>query len=435
MSDKKKSSEIKFDITDGKLGFCYGDGQKIVVPNNVKVIENVAFSLCKDVRELVIPASVETIEQGAFPEKIESITVAADNPVYESVGNTVIEKRTRKLVFAGRGSVPPSGIKIIGECALDNRKDLSELVIPDGTEELESAICAGAINIRRVVIPASVKKIAQGAFVNTDGIREFVSHSPYYFVDGGCLIERDDGTLIRACSGCVIPDSVKNLGKHCFGNEITELHFGAEVVSGMSGAFCQAMALGKLTVSPDNKVYRSENNCVIERESGMLVRGCRSSVVPKGVTEIGPYAFENSLALFRITLPDGVKRIHDYAFCSCVNLEEIVFPETLERIGRHAFMICDKIKQFDLPKSLRIIDPLAFGYCGGLRRVVIPAGVVRIGETPFFGCDALEELDFEDEVGWVCEGVEVGAEELHGEAAIKLLEEDSVMIKVGDETA
>ena len=82
-----------------------------------------------------------------------------------------------------------------------------------------------------------------------------------------------------------------------------------------------------IKVASDNKYYDSRNNCnaIIEKATGTLIAGCKSTKVPNGATKIGRFAFYNCSGLTDITLPESVKSIQHQAFQDCKNLKNITF--------------------------------------------------------------------------------------------------------------
>ncbi len=82
-----------------------------------------------------------------------------------------------------------------------------------------------------------------------------------------------------------------------------------------------------IKVASDNKYYDSRNNCnaIIEKATGNLIAGCKTTKVPNGVTRIGRYTFFGCSGLTDITLPESVKSIQHQAFQDCENLKNITF--------------------------------------------------------------------------------------------------------------
>ena len=89
-------------------------------------------------------------------------------------------------------------------------------------------------------------------------------------------------------------------------------------------------------------IKNSENDFLIE--NGILKKYVGPGgdvVIPEGVTEIGPGAFEPSRfedyeSLHSITFPQGLKIIGRRAFASCIALKEVTLPESVCEIGMAA---------------------------------------------------------------------------------------------------
>ena len=89
-------------------------------------------------------------------------------------------------------------------------------------------------------------------------------------------------------------------------------------------------------------------NCLIERESGRLILGCKSSDIPDdgSVKIIGSHAFRGIGGLesddrdcfSSVTLPDGLEVIEHHAFADS-GLKHIELPDSVRSIGAMAFML------------------------------------------------------------------------------------------------
>ncbi len=98
-----------------------------------------------------------------------------------------------------------------------------------------------------------------------------------------------------------------------------------------------------LTVTPENPIFYAEGNCLIERESMLLLGGTPTCVIPKGVKGISEFAFYRS-SMKHITIPEGVETIGGYAFGQS-DLESIAFPKAPIKIASSAFSYCRFLKK------------------------------------------------------------------------------------------
>lgn len=127
-----------------------------------------------------------------------------------------------------------------------------------------------------------------------------------------------------------------------------------------------------IEVSPDNKSFCSVNNCVLSKDKQVLIIGCKGSVIPDCVTEIGDYAFRGCEGLERITIPSNVQKIGRQVFASCTNLKEVVIENGVQEVGYGAFQYCTSLTNIVLPDSIRNLSTEDFRGCTALSEESLP---------------------------------------------------------------
>ena len=172
-------------------------------------------------------------------------------------------------------------------------------------------------------------------------------------------------------TGVVIPEGVTEIGDFAFSN---------------------CPSLENILVSADNPSYVSINNCCLSKDLRKLIFGCRSSIIPEGVSMIEESAFEGCVGLTSLVIPEGVKEIGWDAFSGCTGLTNIVIPYSVTEINGGAFWGCTSLTSIVIPKGVTEIGESAFGGCVGLTSVVIPEGVTEIGYGAFSGCTGLTSI-------------------------------------------
>ena len=104
----------------------------------------------------------------------------------------------------------------------------------------------------------------------------------------------------------------------------------------------------KIIVEDGNRRYRSVNDCLMEKESGMLAAACVNSILPTdgSLQSLGPWSFSrfmfNGLCIKMnlLILPDSVKEIGEGAFSVCSDESvHIIVPDSVRKVDRLAFMI------------------------------------------------------------------------------------------------
>ncbi len=186
-------------------------------------------------------------------------------------------------------------------------------------------------NIDKVILPDSIKTIAEGAFANSS-ITSVTLPNALEKIPASCF---KDSSL----SEITIPDTVTELGAYAFyGTKLEEV------------------------------------------------------VLPDNITEIPEYCFSNIYYLTSVTFPNKLKKISNYAFHSCYGLPSINLPDTLEEISDFAFDFCDSITSLELPTNLKSIGRNAFWCCTNLSIIKFNSKLEIIKGEAFRQCTKLESI-------------------------------------------
>ena len=301
----------------------------------------------------------------------------------------------------------PNSVTEIDDYAFEECTGLTSIVIPNSVTSIGRQAFMDCTGLTSIDIPNSVKAISSYAFYNTawydnqpDGLiyAGMVAYKYKGTMPSGTNMTLKEGTLgiavcaFMECTGLtsiVIPNSVTEVGVL---------------------AFMDCPGLTSLVVESGNPRYDSRNNCnaIIETASNTLIAGCKNTIIPNSVTEIGYGAFKNCTALTSIDIPNSVTKIGEIAFEGCDGLTGIVIPNSVTEIGEEAFDWCPGLTslvvesgnpRYDSRNNCNaIIETASNTLIAGCKNTIIPNSVTAIGDCAFEGCTGLTSIDIPNSV-------------------------------------
>ena len=354
----------------GAASFYFVNGMtRATVPESVHTIGRIAFFSCYSLASVDIPATVTTIEAGAFGggRVLRNINVSGENPNYRSEGGVLFSKDgTTLFQYPGGRSggvhhahyTIPAGVTTIAEAAFSGCNLLSDVTIGNQVTSIGSSAFDRCLRLRELTIGDGVTSIGDYAFHRCGSLDE---------VSFGANIE----TIGRgAFQGCVsleavtLPSRISSIGPLSFyGCEsLTELNLGG---LGSIGTF-------------------AFSNCT----------GLTSVVLPDSLTELGTGAFTECTSLKTVSFGSGLSEIGDEAFIDCTAIRSLTIPGTVTNIGSRAFKGCTSLSELELDEGARAIQFEAFAGCTRLESVVFPETINEMGGQAFYQCPALRRAFF-----------------------------------------
>lgn len=113
----------------------------------------------------------------------------------------------------------PDGLTHIGNWAFSIWQNLTAITLPDSLTHIGDWAFFGCENLTSITLPVSLTHIGDSAFSGT-GIRNVISHSPYFTFSDGCLIDKRNHKLLAFLSDqerVVLPDGLTHIGNSAFG--------------------------------------------------------------------------------------------------------------------------------------------------------------------------------------------------------------------------
>lgn len=343
-------------------------------------------------KEVLVPASVTKIEEGAFSGMVNltTITISPANPSYLSLDGVLYDKNKATL------------------CRYPEKKS-GAFALPSSVTALSPLSFEGC-SLLESLDASSVTSIGEQAFFNCSVLTSLTFGSKLTAIG------------LEAFAHCPLLQNALFAADSLL-PEIPR------------GAFLGDSSLSQIVLPS-----------VLKTVSSASFSGCSSLVsFPWGAIErIADSAFANDLALTDLVFPSSLLSIEGAAFYNCSALKSVVLPSGLKSLGAEAFAFCTLLKDFVIPDSVTSIgqnllkgdailesvssplpndalysDPLAylfdrhvpaslkslilrgdktllersFANNGVLEKVTLE-GVVGLEEYAFFGCAKLQSIAF-----------------------------------------
>ena len=311
---------------------CCSSLESVEIQEGLKGMANSVFNECFNLKAISLPSTFKSFGMWVFWDcfSIEKYEVSPDNPYFASVDGILYSKDMTTLVQYPAGS------------------PVKDFTVPDGVVMLGFASCEGALNLEKVSLPASVRKLDGASLYKCESLKEIklnegleeIGNEAFY----GCMYLTDP----------VLPQSIRILA---------------------SGVFT----------------------------------GCESlehMVLPENVTYIDFRLFYNCYSLKKVDYSSKVEVIDQEAFSGCVSLESIVIPKTVEYIGPIAFNNTGKLnnikvygeKPFIAGAEISQLLPTddEGNFVENERIVYVPKGCREAFEADNFWKHAKEIREFDD---------------------------------------
>ena len=257
---------------------------------------------------------------------------------------------------------------------------IPETVTHEGSTYTVTAIGESAFsrsNIQSLSLPNTLRTIMNSAFYLCNGLTEVV-----------------------------VPNSVTSIGKYAFSDDkdLTRIFIGSGVESIGEYLIEDDYLITSLEVHPDNAYYDSREDCnaIIETATNTLIAGCKNTVIPNTVTEIGHEAFYRTSGPEHVIIPNSVTKIGTIAFYYTQGLKHITVGSGVVDIVHNPFshMPDSEIIEVD-PSNPKydsrdncnaIIETATNTLVSACRNTVIPNTVTNIGQWSYQGLVGMDEV-------------------------------------------
>ncbi len=352
--------------------------QILTIPEGVRRIASGAFSGMHSLYRVILPDSLEEIEENAF----------------ENCGG---------LQYVTMGA----GLKRIGKRAFAECRNLREISLPEGVQEIPEECFDRDINLKKAVLPAGLTAIRDKAF-----------HQCCYLEEANlqeCTGLESIGDMAfyqSAMKKITLPDSVRILGDQAFAYPIdmTALKLSAGLEEIPEGCFYHCSHLKTLEINEgirsigENAFYQARDmqnlklpegleiigkgafstfvdNVMVYNAHGRRYSSLKSVKLPASVHTLGIGAFAGCDAITSVTFAEGsaLSEIPDMCFLLCTALKKMQIPAYIQKVGVQAFAGCTVLSQMTVSEGTSSLGAQAFEYCTNLQNLELPASLTEIG--------------------------------------------------------
>ena len=375
----------------------------ITIPNSVTTIRYRAFEDCSSLTSITIPNSVTSIGEYAFSycSSLTKTNYTGDvaswcnikfdgsdaNPMHYSHNFYINDVEIKDLVI-------PNSVDSIHNYAFYECSSLTSITIPNSVTSIGDLAFYGCTKLGSVYVKClTPPTIAANAFYKTSPICYIPcgtlsayktsnwSSQVSKFIEE-CEEECEENTITYTTSdgNTVTPNASDVFGANIVSNTYSNgqgvITFDGPVTSIGPDAFYNCSVLTSITIP--NSVTRIGEYAFYKCSS------LTSITIPNSVTSIGARAFGDCKSLTSVTIPNSVTGVGGAIFYNCSSLKNIVLSENIT----------------SLPTSwsytyLRVGIGFFEG-CSSLTSVIIPKNIKAIGYRAFYGCKNLVSLQVED---------------------------------------
>ncbi len=352
---------------------------------SLKVITNGVFSGF-DLTEILIPASVTTIEAYAFAGcgNLKKFLVAdgslltvcprdafENDPEIAKVPLAVVSSFTRvkELTVIGSGAFDTdfSGARV------------ERLILGDGITSVGKSVLANNKTIQYVKLGSGITSIGKEAFYNS-------SLTEIDLSEGLLTIGESAFKQCYSLREITIPSSVTSIDENAF---FINQNYGTPALSRVNISDVEKWASISFANDYANPLFVGHRLYKDGREV--------TTIAFTTLTKIADYAFDGCRSLTSVSFEPTVQEIGKYAFTGCINLRAADFMrkegETKPLvIDEAAFWYCRALPGITRAVNLTKVGAKAFAYCYSMVEFTIPASVTEFSSDAFYNNSNMKEV-------------------------------------------
>ena len=392
----------------------------IVLPINLKAIDDNAFQGLVHLKSIQIPDSVSSIGYSAFNNCTNLTEVVIPNSVRTMGGNIFNGCKSLSSVIIG------DSVDRIGDNSFSSCRSLMRVKIGASVSSIGDRAFSGCSKLTTLTVPKSVTNIGCWTFSGCSELKEIILEDGFSVLYWGYNSYSDSHGMHAD-----FPLESLYLGRNLTGSDSWPTFRGITTL--------KSLYIGDLVSIFPNAAF--SDCCLNLVNISSLESWCRIKF--KKATENPLYyakrLYINGDLLTDLTIPESVAEINDYTFCGLRSLNSLIIPNTVVGIGRETFddglrvnslLIDDsedpllanmhldakdvylgrnmstyttkpfgaQLETVTLSDFVTEINDGLFGGCSALASIIIPNSVTKIGSRSFENCSGLTTITIPNSV-------------------------------------
>lgn len=336
-------------INSGAFIGCLGL-ETVTISNQVAQIEDYAFKGCSNLNSVIIPSSVNYIGFDTF-SGCESLTAVNISDLaawcqitFQTRSRYTTDYQCNPLYYAHHLYL--------------NGEEIIDMVIPDSVASINSIAFYSCEGLKTVTFSESVKSIGTRAFAACFGLTSVTMQEGLSTIGESAFNGCYNLTSVTLQEGLTLIDEDAFIG--C--SNLTSIYIPSTVNTIKNNAFSGCESLSAVNISDlaawcriDFNNYRAyfDGTCTcnpLYYAHHLYLNGEEiiDLVIPDSVVAIKGLAFFNCEGLNSLTISENVSKIENYAFFGCNNMTSVFIPNSVKEIGLQAFGKCESLSAVNI---------------------------------------------------------------------------------------
>ena len=413
----------------GESAFAFDNKlTSINLPDTLKVVEKNSFANCNVLKSIGLTTEnqLTTLGENAFGytaletfhyaaslktvgerplrscEKLQSITVAADNTLFKSLDGVLMSKDGKTLVQypgakKGTSYTTPAGVTAIGDFAFEDVKRINTLTISDGVLSIGKNCFKDCSNLMSLTMADSITSLGYLCVYNCPALEEIALPAGLQTMDKFVIYN------CESLQSITVPAGVTGFEEQVFGAcpnlETVELQ-SVQVNAVAKGAFKGTSPDVQITVTSE-----AIKNMVVESGIAENQVSVKEGTVPPSPVPTEDVFTVNQVTYKVLTQPAGSQKgtvsvgdgRNGLTATGVVTIPSVVSNDgtsyTVVAVSSNA-MKNTNITELRLPDTVEVLEEAALKDAPALKTFTIPSGLKTIGINGVADCLKLKSINY-----------------------------------------